>query len=59
VLTLAAASGSSNLTAVAGVMAFGFLVGVAGHIYHSRAMIATGILIVAIASVYVVYVPGS
>ncbi len=58
-LALAVASGSSNLTTVAAIMALGFLVGTAGHIFRSRAMIVTGILIVAIASVYVVYIPGS
>jgi hypothetical protein len=56
---LALAAASAHVAPVAIVMAFGFLVGVVGHIVSSRTLIVTGILLVALASVYVVYIPAS
>jgi hypothetical protein len=56
-LPLAAASAHAGAVAI--VMAFGFLVGVVGHIVSSRTLIVAGILVVAVASVYVVYIPSS
>lgn len=39
----------------AAAMAFGFLIGVAGHIIRSRLLILTGILIVSGVSAYVAF----
>lgn len=58
-LTLALVSASRRFDVVAIVMALGFVIGIAGHALRSRTMIITGIIVIAMASVYVVYVPGS
>jgi hypothetical protein len=43
---------SSGLYALSGVMALGLLIGVIGHLSHSRALIITGIFVVGAVSVY-------
>jgi hypothetical protein len=52
---------SSHLAAFIVVLAFGLLVGVFGHIIHSRALIITGILLIGLGSAYFSFVlqPGS
>lgn len=40
------------------VMAFGFLIGVAGHVVRSRTLILTGIVIVGVVSAYFAFVVG-
>jgi len=55
VLQVAAAS---SLGPYAAVMGFGFLIGVAGHVIHSRTLILTGILIVGLVSAYFAFVVG-
>jgi hypothetical protein len=60
VLIVAAESAQTTLFAV--VLAFGFLVGVFGHIIKSRPVIITGIALVGLVSVFFVLVlhgPGS
>lgn len=55
------AVGSSHLGPFAGVIAFGFVLGAFGHIIRSRPLILTGILVIALASAYYVFVlePGA
>jgi hypothetical protein len=52
---------SSHLGLFAGAIAFGFLLGTFGHIIRSRLVIVVGILVIAVASGYYVFVlqPGS
>ena len=50
-LALAAAS-NPRLGVFAGLLAFGFLIGVVGHIIRSRTMVLTGILVVGVVSAY-------
>ena len=50
-LTLAAAS-TPRLGVFAALLAFGFLVGIVGHIIRSRTVVLTGILIVGVVSAY-------
>jgi len=49
---------TSSLGPYAAVMGFGFLVGVFGHVIHSRTLILTGILIVGLVSGYFAFVVG-
>ena len=49
---------SGGVGPYAAVMAFGFLVGVYGHIIRSRTMIITGIVIVGGLSAYFAFVVG-
>jgi hypothetical protein len=49
---------STSLGPYAAVMGFGFLVGVYGHVIHSRTLILTGILIVGLLSAYFAFVVG-
>jgi len=58
VISLAAAVNSSNVPALGAVMAFGFLLGVVGHIVRSRTLIVTGIVIIAAVSAYFAFVVG-
>ncbi|MHB8657815.1 MAG: hypothetical protein ACYC91_07640 [Solirubrobacteraceae bacterium] len=44
-----------GLTPLIFVLVFGFLVGIGGHIVRSRAAILTGIILVGLPSVYVLY----
>ena len=46
---------SNSVAPYAAVMGFGFLVGVFGHVIHSRLLIITGIIIVGALSIYVVF----
>jgi hypothetical protein len=46
---------STKVGPYAAVMGFGFVVGVFGHIIHSRMLIITGIAIVGALSVYIVF----
>jgi hypothetical protein len=62
VAVLIYAAESSQLTAFSAALAFGFLVGVFGHIIKSRWLIVTGIALVGLVSVYFVLIlhgPGS
>jgi hypothetical protein len=52
VVNLVFAAQSQPIGAVGIVMAFGFVIGVFGHIIRSRTLIITGILVVAVASGY-------
>ena len=55
------ASQQSQLTLFTSVLIFGLVVGVFGHIIHSRTLILTGILIIGLVSAYFAFVlqPGS
>jgi hypothetical protein len=46
---------SNQIGPYAAVMGFGFVVGVFGHIIHSRMLIITGIIVVGGMSVYIVF----
>jgi hypothetical protein len=52
---------SSHLGLFAAAIAFGFVLGTFGHIIRSRPLILTGILVIALASGYYVFLlePGS
>ena len=60
-MVLVFASPQSQLTLFTGVLIFGLLVGILGHLSHSRPLILTGILIIGLASAYFAFVlqPGS
>jgi hypothetical protein len=58
VVLLTPAALPTNIAPYAAVMAAGFLIGVAGHIIRSRALILIGILIVGAVSVIVAFVIG-
>lgn len=49
---------STGIGPYAAVMAFGFLIGVMGHVIRSRLLIVAGILIVGGLSVYFAFVVG-
>ena len=49
---------STDLGPYAAVMGFGFLIGVFGHVIHSRTLILTGIVIVGFVSAYFAFVVG-
>jgi len=51
-LALALAVSNSHLGAFAALVGFGFVVGIAGHVVHSRTMVITGILIIGVVSAY-------
>jgi hypothetical protein len=61
VVVLVIASQQSQLTLFTGVLIFGLVVGVFGHLIQSRALILTGILVIGLASGYFAFVlqPGS
>jgi hypothetical protein len=52
VLALAVAIHSSHIGLFAGVVAFGFVLGIFGHIIRSRTLIITGIMVIGLASTY-------
>jgi uncharacterized membrane protein (UPF0136 family) len=56
VLPLATAVRSSHLGLFAAAIAFGFLIGVFGHIIRSRPLILTGIIVIGAVSAYYVFV---
>jgi hypothetical protein len=60
-VVLVIASQQSQLTLFTGVLIFGLVVGVFGHLIQSRALILTGILVIGLASGYFAFVlqPGS
>ena len=60
-MILLLASQQSQLTAFVVVLIFGLLVGIYGHLIHSRALILTGILVIGLVSAYFSFVlqPGS
>jgi hypothetical protein len=60
-VTLILAAQQAHLGVLIGLLAFGLLVGVFGHIIHSRTLILTGILLIGIVSAYFSFVlePGS
>jgi len=51
VVTLVPAALPSTVGTYVGILAFGFLVGIAGHVTRSRILILAGILIVGVVSV--------
>ena len=55
-MLLVLASQQSQLHAFVAVLVFGLVVGVFGHIIHSRALILTGILIIGLVSAYFSFV---
>jgi hypothetical protein len=55
-VVLVLASQQSQLHAFVAVLVFGLLVGVIGHIVHSRTLILTGILVIGLASAYFSFV---
>ena len=60
-MPLAAASLQSDTHATLVALALGFVIGVAGHLTRSRALVVIGILIIAIVSAYFAFAlrPGS
>jgi hypothetical protein len=56
VTTLVLAVASSHLGLFTAALAFGMLVGVFGHIIHSRPLIITGILLIGLVSAYFSFV---
>ena len=54
-LLLSVAVRSSHLGLFAAATAFGFLIGIFGHIIKSRTLIITGILIIGVVSLYYVF----
>jgi hypothetical protein len=56
VLTLVLAASSSHLGLFTVALALGLLVGVFGHIIHSRTLIVTGILVIGLVSAYFSFV---
>jgi uncharacterized membrane protein YhhN len=52
------ASQQSQLHALEAVLVIGLLVGVFGHIIHSRPLILTGIFLIGLVSVYFAFVIG-
>ena len=52
---LAVAVRSSHLGLFAGVLGFGFLLGVFGHVIRSRMLIIAGILVIGLVSAYYVF----
>lgn len=55
-MILLLATQQSQLTAFVAVLIFGLLVGVYGHLIHSRALIITGILVIGLVSAYFSFV---
>ena len=53
---LAVAVRSSHLGLFAGLVAFGFVLGIFGHVIRSRTLILTGILVIGLVSGYYVFV---
>jgi hypothetical protein len=58
VVVLAPAALPSNVGPYAAVLATGFAIGIAGHVFRSRTMIVAGIVIVGTVSVIVAFVLG-
>jgi hypothetical protein len=50
------ASQQSQLTAFLVVLVFGLLIGVYGHLIHSRTLIVSGILVIGLVSAYFSFV---
>jgi hypothetical protein len=61
VVTLIVAAQQAHLGLFIGLLGFGLVVGVFGHIIHSRMLIVTGILLIGLVSAYFSFVlePGS
>ena len=57
-MLLVLASQQSQLHAFVAVLVFGLVVGVFGHIIHSRPLILTGILLIGLVSSYFAFVLG-
>jgi hypothetical protein len=53
---LAAAPQSAHLGAIVAALAFGVLIAVAGHLTRSRFVVVTGLLVIAVVSVYFSFV---
>lgn len=51
-LLLALAVRASHLGAFAALVAFGFVLGIAGHVVRSRTMVLTGILVIGMVTAY-------
>jgi hypothetical protein len=56
VTILLVSAAASSVGPYAAAMGFGFLIGVVGHVIHSRTLILTGILIVGLVSAYFAFV---
>jgi hypothetical protein len=56
VAILVLAASSSHLGVFTAVLALGLIVGVFGHIIHSRTLIITGILVIGLVSAYFSFV---
>jgi hypothetical protein len=56
VLVLELAVQSAHLGVVVAVLSFGLLVGILGHLYRSRTLVITGILIIGLVSAYFSFV---
>ena len=54
-MVIAPAALSNSIGPYAAVMGFGFLVGIFGHVIHSRLLIVTGIIVVGALSAYIVF----
>ncbi|HEY3728870.1 MAG TPA: hypothetical protein VGL51_16955 [Solirubrobacteraceae bacterium] len=55
-MILVLASQQSQLTAFLVVLVFGLLIGVYGHLIHSRTLIVSGILVIGLVSAYFSFV---
>lgn len=51
-----AAAGHPRLAVFGGLVAFGFVIGVIGHVLRSRTMVMTGIIVVGVVSAYFTFV---
>jgi hypothetical protein len=56
VLVLELAAQSAHLGVVIAALSFGLLVGILGHLYRSRTLVITGILIIGLVSAYFSFV---
>jgi hypothetical protein len=56
VLPISYAAQSAHLGVFAGALGFGFVIGVIGHIVRSRALIITGLAVIALVSAYFSFV---
>ncbi|HLJ03519.1 MAG TPA: hypothetical protein VKT31_08765 [Solirubrobacteraceae bacterium] len=51
-----AAAGHPRLGVFAGLVAFGFVIGVIGHVLRSRTMVITGIVVIGVVTAYFTFV---
>jgi hypothetical protein len=53
---LALAAGHPRLGVFAGLVAFGFVIGIIGHLTRSRTLVLTGIVVVGVVTAYFAFV---